>query len=82
MNLHLRRGRPAYAAPVLTSLGNPQPAGSTPMAVVVPLPRTERTFGEPPLTTPFEDWCESNGVHPEAWGAWEAFAREQLTPGA
>ena len=25
------------------------------------------------LTTPFEDWCESSGVHPEAPFAWERF---------
>ena len=25
------------------------------------------------LTTPFEDWCESSGVHPEAPLAWERF---------
>jgi hypothetical protein len=48
---------------------------------VVPLPRTETTYGGPPLTTPFEDWCERTGVHPEALGAWEAFVLD-TTPGA
>jgi hypothetical protein len=82
MNLHLRRGRALQAAPAMTSLGNPQPAGSPPtLARVVPLPRTETTYGGPPLTTPFEDWCERTGVHPEALGAWEAFVLD-TTPGA
>ena len=25
------------------------------------------------LTTPFEDWCEGHGVHPEERGAWELY---------
>ena len=33
---------------------------------------------DPPLTTPFEDWCEREGVHPEAPGAWEFFERTVL----
>lgn len=31
--------------------------------------------GAETVTTPFEDWCESMGVHPEALGAWEMFSR-------
>lgn len=31
------------------------------------------------LTTPFEDWCEATGTHPEAFGAWELFT-EQSRP--
>ncbi|MCW2842129.1 MAG: hypothetical protein JWN22_45 [Nocardioides sp.] len=27
------------------------------------------------LSTPFERWCESVGLHPEAFGAWESFQR-------
>jgi hypothetical protein len=26
------------------------------------------------LTTPFEDWCERHGVHPEESGAWELYS--------
>ncbi|MFC4787233.1 hypothetical protein ACT8ZV_22340 [Nocardioides sp. MAHUQ-72] len=26
-----------------------------------------------PLTTPFEDWCTSQGIHPEKFGAWESY---------
>lgn len=29
--------------------------------------------GADTVTTPFEDWCESTGVHPESFGAWERF---------
>lgn len=29
--------------------------------------------GTESLTTPFEDWCEAAGIHPEAVGAWEHF---------
>jgi hypothetical protein len=25
------------------------------------------------VTTGFEDWCAQQGVHPEAFGAWESF---------
>jgi hypothetical protein len=25
------------------------------------------------VTTGFEDWCEQQGVHPEAFGAWESY---------
>jgi hypothetical protein len=25
------------------------------------------------VTTGFEDWCEQQGVYPEAFGAWESF---------
>jgi hypothetical protein len=27
------------------------------------------------LTTPFEDWCCAEGIHPEAFGAWDLYAR-------
>lgn len=30
------------------------------------------------VTTGFEDWCEQQGVHPEAFGAWECYARMGL----
>ena len=30
---------------------------------------------EESLTTPFEDWCEATGTHPEALGAWERFTQ-------
>jgi hypothetical protein len=26
------------------------------------------------VTTPFEEWCDQSGVHPEALGAWECFS--------
>ncbi|GCD90682.1 hypothetical protein [Nocardioides sp. LS1] len=32
------------------------------------------------LTTPFEDWCESQGIHPEAFGAWEGFEAHRSSP--
>ena len=25
------------------------------------------------MTSPFEDWCESQGIHPDAFGAWESY---------
>ena len=25
------------------------------------------------LTSPFEEWCGSQGIHPEKFGAWESF---------
>ena len=25
------------------------------------------------LTTGFEDWCDAQGLHPEAYGVWEAY---------
>jgi hypothetical protein len=25
------------------------------------------------VTSSFEDWCETQGIHPEAFGAWESF---------
>ena len=28
----------------------------------------------PRVTTGFEDWCEARRIHPEAFGAWEAYA--------
>lgn len=31
--------------------------------------------GSERVTTPFEDWCDSVGVHPEVFGAWEEFCR-------
>jgi hypothetical protein len=37
------------------------------------------TTSEPPaavgdwLTTPFEDWCEAHGLHPEDRGAWDLY---------
>ena len=34
-------------------------------------PSTER------LASPFEEWCEQRGVHPEHWAAWPAFEAEQ-----
>lgn len=34
---------------------------------------------EPTLTTAFEDWCDREGLHPEAPGAWEHFERTVLT---
>jgi hypothetical protein len=27
------------------------------------------------VTTGFEDWCQQRGLHPEAIGAWESYAR-------
>ena len=27
------------------------------------------------LSTPFEDWCASGGIHPEALGAWDQYSR-------
>lgn len=70
MNLHPRRRRPAHLTPVppvghaeepqldLGELLTPESGASDAAAV----------------TTPFEDWCEAHGVHPEALGAWETFA--------
>lgn len=29
----------------------------------------------PRVTTGFEDWCEARRIHPEAFGAWEAYVR-------
>jgi hypothetical protein len=26
------------------------------------------------LSTPFEDWCREQRIHPDAWGAWERYA--------
>ena len=26
------------------------------------------------VTTPFEEWCDQSGLHPEALGAWECFS--------
>jgi hypothetical protein len=28
----------------------------------------------PRVTTGFEDWCDAHRIHPEAFGAWEAYA--------
>ena len=30
------------------------------------------------LSTPFEDWCELVGTHPEAFGAWERYETQVL----
>jgi hypothetical protein len=30
------------------------------------------------VTTGFEDWCADQGVHPETFGAWEAYERTVL----
>lgn len=30
------------------------------------------------LSTHFEDWCESQGIHPEKFGAWESFEASRL----
>jgi hypothetical protein len=35
--------------------------------------------GEQKLTTPFEDWYETVGVHPEVFGAWEQFCELAAT---
>jgi hypothetical protein len=32
-----------------------------------------------PVTTPFEDWCDREGVHPEASDAWDRFERACAT---
>lgn len=37
------------------------------------LAETDARDDEERLTTPFEDWCEATGTHPEAPGAWEDF---------
>jgi hypothetical protein len=29
--------------------------------------------GDRPVTSSYEDWCDAQGVRPEAWGAWEAY---------
>ena len=35
------------------------------------------------MTSHFEDWCESQGIHPEAFGAWESYqATAAATPAA
>jgi hypothetical protein len=44
-----------------------------------PLPL--RAFDGPDLlTSPFEDWCGSQGIHPEAFGAWESFQATAASP--
>lgn len=35
--------------------------------------------GSERLSTPFEDWCDAVGVHPEAFGAWEGFSAWSTT---
>ncbi|WP_372728604.1 hypothetical protein [Nocardioides sp.] len=49
-------------------------------------PAARLTLVSPPetdLCTPYEAWCEVNGIHPEAPGAWERFSSEQhLRPSA
>ena len=35
--------------------------------------------GAESLATPFERWCEQQGVHPDALGAWECFEASQAT---
>ena len=38
------------------------------------LPMPLRAFDVPErMTSPFEDWCESQGIHPDAFGAWESY---------
>ena len=41
-----------------------------------------RAFDAPEaVTSHFEDWCESQGIHPEAFGAWESYeATAAVTP--
>lgn len=40
-----------------------------------------RAFEAPEaLTSHFEDWCESQGIHPEAFGAWESYEATAATP--
>ena len=41
-----------------------------------------RAFYAPEVVTShFEDWCESQGIHPEAFGAWESYeATASTTP--
>jgi len=34
------------------------------------------------LASPFEDWCGSQGIHPEAFGAWESFQATAASPAA
>ena len=34
-----------------------------------------------PLTSPFEDWCETMHVSPETFGAWESFQAGRLAQG-
>jgi hypothetical protein len=72
MNIRLRRDRAVQAAPT-ASLGGRRPAGPD---VIIPEPRTEAPLEALHVTTPFEDWCDATGVHPEALGAWETFVRE------
>jgi hypothetical protein len=40
-----------------------------------------RAFEAPEaLTSHFEDWCESQGIHPEAFGAWESYEATAAAP--
>jgi hypothetical protein len=33
-----------------------------------------------PVTTPFEDWCEAHGLHPEDPNAWNSFTWAKAHP--
>ena len=33
------------------------------------------------LSTPFEDWCATRGIHPETLGAWECFEASRRPAG-
>jgi hypothetical protein len=43
-------------------------------------PMPLRAFDVPErMTSPFEDWCESQGIHPDTFGAWEAYEATTAT---
>jgi hypothetical protein len=64
----LRRHPRATSAPTPTSVE--AFAGGPALAAVV-------DDSEDALSTPFEDWCDATGTHPEAFGAWELFTQQR-----
>ena len=44
------------------------------------MPEDELVPADERLTTPFEDWCESVGLHPEQPGAWELYSQVTSAP--
>ena len=46
-------------------------------------PMPLRAFDVPErMTSPFEDWCETQGIHPDAFGAWESYEATAGAPAA
>ena len=52
---------------------DPGPEGKRPKVLLISLDLL--SDDGPRVTTGFEDWCDAHRIHPEAFGAWEAYVR-------